>query len=137
MLTREIEFSPAYDKRNVDGKNYGIHGVDIKFLIRNDKGVIQFVIYTDWHLPHVIEELKFGIYRPHTFGADLGYHSPKPLYEGQTMLTDNCHYLNGPCYYDGSGLQAEEMYQQLIAEGSKSVWKSLEEIHKERFGDVN
>lgn len=96
--------------------------------------------------------------------ADLGYHSPKPMYEGQLpmgaekfdfdhketlkgaagdiqiptrVLTGTftpCQYLDGkPCYYDGSGLNAERIYEVLVAEGSAGVWRELRAYYDETF----
>ena len=133
-FTRKIEFTPAYDKRNPDPhKNYGIHGVNMRFLLFGDSGVIQFVIYTNWHLPHVQRELELkqnaGLYLS-PMPADVGYHSPKPLYDGQTPISDHCEYLNGaPCYYGGSGLYAEEVFEVFVTDGEEAMWKLLEESY--------
>ena len=143
QFKKTVEFAPAYDKRNPDpSKNYGIHGVEIRFVLKGKKGATQFLIYTNWFLPHVQKELyakgsistrlKFG--RPEPSGADIGYHSPKPMYRGQTKI-NNCPYLDGkPCYYDGSGLRADRFIPEFLAGGSDTVWKMLEEEYRHRFG---
>lgn len=140
-LQRRIEFTPAFDKRAPEpNKNYGIHGVELKFYLGNDFGWVQFVIYTNWQLPHINQEpgtisaVNSGVfeYWMKPMPADLGYHSPKPLYEGQTS-TKNCHLLPGPCYYDGSALAAEALFDLLVAGGSDVVWKKLEELWQEHF----
>ena len=135
MKERIITFSPALDKRNTDPKkNYGIHGVDLRFVLKGDEGAIQFVLYTGWHLPHVAHELKQrGSEMLAPMPADLGYHSPHPMYEGQTSMGP-CEYLNGhDCYYDGSSLNAEGVFELLLEEGSDRVWKELEEEYERRF----
>lgn len=138
-LERRIEFTPAHDKRHKDPyKNYGIHGVSLRFELIGPKGAVQFVLFTNWMLPHVEEELDARLDRefPHLFchpmPADLGYHSPVPLYEGQYFMAD-CHLLNGGCYYDGSGLNAEPVYQRLLKEGGDGIWKALEDYYRETF----
>lgn len=142
-LTRTIDILPAFDKRSDDpDKNYGIHGCDMRFVLKGDKGAVQFVLYTNWYLPAVREEL---IARTRTaeecarrfcpLPADVGYHSPVPIYEGQPG-TDNCKYLDGKrCYYDGSSLQAEDVYRKLLEGGSDAVWAELEERYRLIFGD--
>jgi hypothetical protein len=168
---RIVEMQPAFDKRDPDPrKNYGIHGVTLRMILKGAEGAVQFVLYTNWQLPHVMEEqLARG---DHLFceplPADLGYHSPRPMYEGhepmgakRTKFIDNdgrfdevyplntldkiieseptgtfdpCPYLDGkPCYYDGSGLQAERIYNVLLAEGSDGVWRALEEYYRSTF----
>jgi len=172
-LERIIEFVPAFDRRDPDPKkNYGIHDVELRMVLKGEKGAVQFVLYTNWQLPHVAREERkrtaasgldeMGIkVRFEPMPADLGYHSPVPMYEGQepigatrvhwedgefdgkrmklpkfepTDTFDPCPYLDGkPCYYDGSGLNAERIYNVLLAEGSDGVWRELESYYRETF----
>lgn len=133
-----VEFAPAYDKRNPDpSKNYGIHGVELRFILKGKKGAVQFVLFTNWMLPHVQEEQEaqhVGHTFCHPMPADLGYHSHNPTYEGQKSITENCPYLDGhKCYYDGSGLNAERIYKVLLQEGDKGVWQQLGEYYNQVF----
>jgi len=138
MTKKTVQFSAAYDKRDPDPKkNYGIHGVTIRFVYKGEKGATQFVLYTNWHLPHVTEEhrkdmtpSKHFLFEP--LPADLGYHSPFPQYEGQPQM--ECDLLEGGvCYYDGSSLQADRVYKRLLEEGEDGVWAELEDVYKYRF----
>jgi len=138
-MNREITFRPAWDKRNNDPKkNYGIHGADMIFILKGELGAIQFVVYTGWHLPHVADEYKYkGSKISEPLAADVGYHSPKPMYEGQQQMQAKCEHLNGkPCYYDGSGLHAEKVFDMLIQQGSDAVWTYLESYYMECFGEL-
>jgi hypothetical protein len=142
-LEKIVKFYPAFDRRNDPKGNYGIHGVDMRMVLKGDKGVVQFVLYTNWQLPHVQEELNnkaigqdsiyiSAILNP--LPADLGYHSPVPQYEGQSIASESCEYLDGkPCYYDGSGLNAERIYEVLLKEGSDGVWRELEDYYNMIF----
>lgn len=145
-MERIITFEPAYDKRDPNPrKNYGIHGVTLRFVLKGDKGAVQFVIYTNWMLPHVTQELvhkassKSDItsYIESCFlpmPADRGYHSLTPRYEDQSIVSESCEYLDGkPCYYDGSGLAAEDIYKRLVSEGDSAVWEELEAYYKQTF----
>ena len=134
-LKRDIVISPAYDKRSsIPGKNYGIHNAEIRFLLTGPKGVVQFVASTGWDLPHVAQELEANHkYKSKAWGTDLGYHSRKPRYEGQLAMGD-CPYLGGkPCYYDGSTLNAELVFNLMVSEGHEAVWKRLEDYYNELF----
>lgn len=141
-MKREITFLPAWDKRDPDPKkNYGIHGVEIVFILRGTLGAIQFVIHSNWQLPYVAKEMRikmkpemYPLFEP--MGADVGYHSPKPMYEGHKSTSDNCPYIGGKCYYNGSSLQAGDMLNILIAEGSDKVWRELEDHYKSIFGKL-
>jgi hypothetical protein len=137
-LERVVQVRPAYDKRDPDPKkNYGVHGADLIFGLKGEAGAVQFVIFTNWYLPGVADEMwKKG--NPRIFfspmPADVGYHSPKPLYEDQNQISEACEWLDGkPCYYDGSGLHAEEVFTLMIAEGHEAMWKHLEEYYLSIF----
>lgn len=127
-LTREIKWRPAFDKRNPDpNKNYGIHGAEMAWYLKGPEGAIQFVIYTNWHLPHVRAEGE-GRWEPFMWqpeAADIGYHSPVPRYEGQKPVESECKLLGGPCYYDGSSLNAEPILETLIRDGDEAVWEEM------------
>jgi hypothetical protein len=139
---RIVRMSPAFDKRHSDpSKNYGIHGVELRMVLKGPKGATQFVLYTNWQLPHVTQETldKAGkrdrisleaLFLPNP--ADLGYHWKSPRYEGQGPIQQSCEYCDGkPCYYDGSGLNAERIYDILLREGSDGVWRELEKFYRE------
>ena len=142
---RIVEFSPAYDKRHPNSrKNYGIGAVLIKFILKKDNKAVQFMLGTDWYLPETIKEYREkgvknwrrtvrlrGENDCGISGWDIGYHSPKPMFKGQTST--KCAYIKGKCYYDGSGLYAQENQEILIRKGSEGVWKFLEKDWKERF----
>ena len=127
---RLVEWAPAYDKR----PKYGIHGMELRFVLKGPEGATQFVIYTNWLLKHNQKEADARMDREfphlvcHPLPADVGYHSPRPIYPEQTFVSKNCEYLDGqPCYYDGSSLQAETLYWQFVEHGEAVVWKELEE----------
>ena len=125
-MKREIRIRPAFDKRDPDpSKNYGIHGAELAFYLSGEKGAVQFVIYTGWHLPHVASEI--GVSAP--MGADVGYHSKVQLYGGQESIDDNCEFTGGKCYYNGSGLAAESMFKLLVEEGHEAVWNRMEQLY--------
>lgn len=143
-LERITELTPAWDRTDPDpNKSYGIHSVELRMVLKGPLGATQFVLYTNWHLPEVSTRLlqrpievigsdPHWSVRPQP--ADVGYHSPTPRYEGQPCTQEECEYLDGkPCYYDGSGLAAEDMYVVLLREGSEGVWRELEEQYKELF----
>jgi len=137
---RTVIFLPAFDKRDSDpSKNYGIHGVGVRFVLKGPEGAVQFLLFTGWHLPHVQEELVGKCHTEHHFcslkpmPADLGYHSPTPHYEGQEPISDDCEFIGGPCYYDGSTLNAEPVFNRLLAEGDAGVWDELEAFYHSTF----
>ncbi len=142
---RIVEFAPAYDKRHGDSnKNYGIASVRIWFVLKKGKKAVQFMFGTKWFLPETVDEYKRignkGKTPPTDLtqgkqidGWDVGYHSPKPTYKGQTSRED-CKYTGGKCYCDGSGLYAEKNEEILLREGSDGIWKFLEKEWNSRFG---
>lgn len=143
-FVRLVTFDPAYDKRpkNPGDPDYGIHGVTLRFLLTGPLGAIQFVVYTNWHLPETTERLRTQPYDaiggdPHwmerPMPADLGYHSYVPRYEGQSSM-GSCAFLGGAeCYYDGSTLNAEPVFVRLLREGDAGVWDALEQYYRQTF----
>lgn len=132
-------FTPAFDKRHADPKkNYGIGAVQVGFYLMGEMGTIQFKFMTDWFLPetHVGYRSELTNHKP--WGTDIGYHSRKPVYDDQPLMTDDCpHLLNGgPCYYDGSSLNAEPIAQLLVEQGSDAVWKLMEQRYLDQFGEL-
>lgn len=140
-MERLIEMSPAWDRRDPDPrKDYGIHGVDMRFVLKGEKGATQFLLYTGWILPETIgvsdimnypDQLKRHYegrgYSP-LMPADLGYHSLTPMYESQSSY--DCEYVEGgKCYYDGSSLNAYGVFESLLREGSEGVWRELEDYY--------
>ena len=138
-MDKSIEWSPAYDKRDPDpSKNYGVHGIDLKFILKGPKGAAQFLVYTNWHLPSVREEwdamVKAHLLQP--LPADVGYHAYVPQYEGQESLTESCRYLeDGPCFYDGSGLSAQRVFDRFVTEGEDAVWEELQLVYDDIQGN--
>ena len=144
-LERRFEITPAWDKRSADpSKNYGIGCATMRFYVIGPDGAIQFVCMTGWY-PHIIKKTTFDDWsdwaelririQPHDapLPSDLGYHSPIPRYEGQELMDGNCPILNGPCYYDGSGLNAMKPFSILVHEGSDRLWEFLEAYYHETF----
>lgn len=133
---RIIRFYPAYDRRHEDpDKSYGVHGVDIKFVLKGEEGAIQFVLFTGWQLPHVAREQGKPL-DCFPLPSDLGYHSPIPRYEGHKPVTEPCEWLQGgPCYYDGSSLAAEAVFEILLREGDEGVWAELEKTYQRWLGE--
>lgn len=133
-LQRIVKFSKAFDKRNPEpSKNYGVGGVNCWMILKGEKGAVQFAFTTGIYLPHVLDEWEAKGYANKPMGMDVGYHSPTPMYEGQTQM-DNCDLSpEGKCYYDGSGLRGEDWFKIFMEEGDEAIWKLLEEDYKERF----
>lgn len=134
-MERIVDITPAFDKRNPDPKkNYGIHCCDLRMVLLGEMGAVQFVLSTGWMLPEVAKEMKEDIKLHHFYPLpmDLGYHSYKPLHEWQES-TANCPYLKGPCYYDGSGLNAVRIYEVLVRKGSEEVWSELKKYYDTVF----
>lgn len=139
-MERIVEFSPAFDRRDPNpNKNYGIHGVDLRMVLKGPLGAVSFLLFTNWQLPHVREEdrKKPRPYYQDPTPADIGYHSTTPTFEGQTVSTDSCPYLDGkPCYSDGSSLQSNDVFNILLEKGSAGVWEELERRYNSVFKNI-
>jgi hypothetical protein len=97
-------------------------GLDCKFYLKGEKGIIQFCIDTGWN------ENTNDDHICRAYAFDVGYHSPIPLYEDQKPMP-NCQFYT-PCYYDGSSLYAKDLFDRLIKEGEKAVWDELQKAYR-------
>jgi hypothetical protein len=141
-LVREIAFGPAFDKRDpISSKDYGIHGVDMTWYIKGPEGAVQWKVFTNWHMPNVRQEWEQRERQGNPpplccvipMAADLGYHSPKPMYENQTPMSNTCDVLGGVCYYDGSSLNAEPIFDLLVTQGQEACWQAIENYYRMTF----
>lgn len=118
-LRREILFEP------------GCHGLSMRWLLHGDQGTIQFLVYTSW-LPSWVKPGAFGLtvdtHSERLFGpmgADLGHHWDTPAYEGESQMPSCDVRPGGACFYDGSGLAADDLLGVLLTEGHEAVWERM------------
>ena len=135
---RRVECSPGHWHRDEGKTDYGIGSVRMWFYLIGPKGAVQWQIGTEWYPPKAREGLMSGgrwadrerMMKP--TGWDLGYHSPRPMYEDQT-LHGKCSVIGGECFYDGSGLNADLLIEGFIAGGTDWLWPKLEEYYRHTF----
>jgi hypothetical protein len=104
---------------------------------------VQFLLYTHWlpqrSTPSAIGVRELALNCPVELGplpADLGYHSKTPHYEGHTSM-GACEFCDGQdCYYDGSGLNANDAMYALLNGGDDALWKFLDEYYRTVFEDA-
>ena len=114
------------------GGSHGKHGMEIRFISKGPDGAVQFLLFTGWFPQSGDIDIKDA----YAMAADLGYHSKKPQYSGQSVMSESCEYCDGkPCYYDGSGLQAEDAFYTLLNGGDKALWKFLDQYYDYVFHD--
>jgi len=147
---RIVKFSPPFDKRSDNPReNYGIASMRIWFILKGKHGAVQVCFNTPFYLPETIDEYKRIGNKGKTAPSDIrdeegkakgfdcwdvGYHSPKPMYEGQEKM--DCDILKkGYCYYDGSGLRGnnDKLPELFYEEGDEAIWKYLEDYYYEIF----
>lgn len=124
-------------RSDIPSKNYGIGGLYIWFILKGEKGAVQFNVSFPVYLNHINKQILDYVNKIE--GCDVGYHSPKPMYEGQRVIDENCHILEGKCYYDGSGLRAyewaDEIFSKPGSDHEEIIFKKLEEEYLMRFCD--
>jgi hypothetical protein len=132
-----VQVHPSFHWMRTDPKrNYGVGNVSMTFFLRGEKGAIQFKIGTEWGIKPVRDHLSgfSSEYRSYDkpSGWDLGYHAKEPQYEGHSPM-GQCDAIGCQCYYDGSGLQADEMIEGFMAGGTAWLWPKLAEVYRARF----
>lgn len=141
-----VKVTPAFDRRHADpDKNYGIGACRIIFILKGERGAVQFMIGTNWLLPDLQHDPKltdaersmqdrFGLIQPR--GWDVGYHSKTARYEGQPKR-DCDLFESGSCFYDGSMLLAEEWVPEFLAGGTDWLWPRLESLYHDTFAKTH
>src|SRR3990167_3827031 len=136
---RVISFTPGWVCSVQGGKSHGRHGGSLIFLLREGcredphglekpATAVHLIISTGW-CPDWVE---MRTHQLPSYPSDLGYHSPEPRYEGQESK-DNCPWLSGTCYSDGSGINAQEAFGVLVRDGEEALWTCLEKYHQRLF----
>lgn len=133
-----------FDRRAPEpARNYGVHELDIWFILKGLKGAVQYGFTVHAHLPHVEREFAAKQYDSRgsrSFGAfsgfDVGYHAPSPQYDDQPSMP--CEVLGeGKCYYAGSSLRAsdwtEHIFSTIGRPPEEVIWEKLEAYYRDRF----
>ena len=126
---RIISFKTGYECEIpfTNGHSHGRHGMEMIFILKGKLGVIQFVVYTGWMPSYK----RFDGEKSSPLPADIGKHSYKPSYDDETKR-ENCNWLDGAdCYYDGSGLAADEVFKVFVKDGEEAMWTELEKFYKD------
>lgn len=80
--------------------------------------------------------ITLGISRPMPTDSriltDIGYHSPVPHSYGTHM--NECPFMEGECWYDGSSLAGQTMWEEYEANGDlDGLWERLEDWYHGTF----
>lgn len=134
-LQQGIQFTVGYNCEARGPRSHGVHGMEITWYLRGPKGAAQFRMGTRWTpgklaLGHGIS--PSGVVRledTYPSGYDVGYHAYVAQYPEQSPM-DDCHLLGQPCYYDGSGLQADDLVKRFIEQGEPAIWAELRAVYE-------
>ncbi len=137
-FTRQVEFVAAFDKTD-ETPSKGIHGVEMHANLIGPAGAINFVVYTNWHLPETQKRIDakppeprfpYLFHKPQP--ATVAFHHPKPQWEGQDETA--CNLLpGGKCYGDITFTGAAKIFDALVEGGSAGMWAALEEWYVQEF----
>lgn len=133
---RRLVFRPAWHRVDDDPKkNYGVHGVEIWFVLIGNKGAVHFGLYTGMMMQQTRDWWKArgqnGATDLFPMGVDVGYHSPVPLHDYQKE--------DGPVW--PTKMVKKEGYEiPSIGDKSKTPSEAFEEMTKnityEKIGDA-
>lgn len=131
-MKKIVEIYPAYDKRPKEqgDKDYGIGCCKVNMCLIGDSGAVYFAFFTNWYLP----ELEIHNQSSPSL-AEIGFHSPKPLYEGQYGPRKDCPYIKGDCYSDSGFSLGDICLDIMFRQGSDGIWEYLEKYYNEIFKD--
>lgn len=143
QFTKTVDFAPSFNflpEHNPGTRtNYGVGNMTVTFILKGPKGAVQWKIGTEWGIESVRNHLAnfplvFDPRKP--TGWDLGYHSPKPMYDGQSPMSGHCSVVGGTCYYDGSSINADLLIEGFLAGGTDWLWPALTEYYRHVFEDA-
>lgn len=120
-----VVFEPGFNDR---GGEYGVHGMDFRFLLRGPNGAVGFSMSTGW-VPGEkgVNPAVAGLF---PMAMDVSYHAHSPQRDGHDQARSDCPYLDGqPCFSDGAFLAAEPILEAFITRGDVAVWEALREWH--------
>lgn len=130
-----VRFTPGYNCPARGPLSHGVHGMEIRWLLRGPKGAVWLAMFTHW-IPGEVSPghglPPSGLVRDmprHPGGAGLGYHARAPQYEGQAADREDCKVIGGPCYGDMSFGGADEPVKRFITEGEQAIWDVLESAY--------
>ena len=130
MFNRTITFHPAFDRRHSDPtQDQGINSVELRFVLRGELGAVEFMLFTNWFLPHVRAQLGGEFCKPGP--CELVFHGRRPE-DGD--YAGACLYLDSQiCYVSRQFTAADPILGRLLEEGDQGVWAALEAHYRERF----
>ena len=112
---RIISFKSGYVCPGQGGSSHGRHGMDLIF------------VFTGWcpdwdrFMSPAQFEKQLGV-----MPADIGYHSPTPMYKNQ-LDVGNCLWTGSAhCYSDGSALNAADALWQHLADYYRATFKEAQ-----------
>jgi hypothetical protein len=149
---KTVRFFPATDRRNDPKGNYGIHGVDLDFVLTGPAGGIEWIVYTNWQLPHVQRETDQNILSRAKTGlldsvaldthsrpspSMLSAHSFAPFdRRNKKPSRTDCGITGGNCWTKPITYLTKPIFESLLKEGDEGVWACLEHYYHEVFDKI-
>lgn len=127
-----VQFVPGYNCPETGPQSHGVHGMEIRWLLRGPAGGVWLNMFTDW-IPgertpgHGLPpDGPYDGWKRYPDGAGLGYHARVPMYEGHEIDREHCDVIGGPCYGDMWFGGADEPVKRFVVEGEQVIWDALE-----------
>ncbi len=136
-LEESTQFVPGYNCPDRSMSGHGVHGMEIHWYLRGPAGGAQFKMGTDWIPGELFPGHGLGpdgvnrTWMLYPTGVDVGYHARRPQWEGDQPIHDDCPIIGGTCYYDGSGLRADDVLKRFVVDGEPVIWAELEKVYAE------
>jgi len=120
-----------------EGGSHGVGGLMMWFVLKGEEGAVQFMLGLGW-FPQYSKPDRIGVRnvecKGQSYPYDLGYHSKVARYDGAEVSHEACPYCDGEaCYYDGSGLNANDAMYAMCNGGGEGLWKFLDEYYDSVF----
>jgi hypothetical protein len=131
-LEESVQFTPGYNCPASGPHGHGVHGMEIRWLLRGPAGAVWLALGTMWTPGELVPghglplDGRIAPQDRQPSGYGLGYHARIPHYEGHQVSRADCDVISGPCYTDMSFGGADEPVGRFVAEGEQAIWDALE-----------
>jgi hypothetical protein len=118
---RVLSIEPGYNDR---GGKYGVHGMDLRFVLIGPLGAVHFLMRTGW-IPDE-KGVNPTLSRSYPAPSHIGWHWRTEKF-GTADYGDDCDWLPAGCFYDASYSAADPVLAKFLAGGADAVWPMLRE----------
>lgn len=105
----------------------------LHFYVVGPAGIVSLSVDTGWLTRENRIDVRNG---PAPLAVDFGTHGYRPLPDrlSSEVHHENCHFLDGPCWYNGSTSIAHHLLQGMVENGDEWLRAELLATYRDHWG---